>query len=52
MLAAASEARGVADPGVGEQQILTDYITQALGGVVDFPEPVANPRIINLTPEE
>lgn len=52
VLAAASEARGFADPGVGEQQILTDYITQALGGVVDFPEPVANPRIINLTPEE
>ena len=52
VLAAASEARGFADPGVGERQILTDYIVQVLGGVVDFPEPIMEPRIVKLNEEE
>ena len=52
VLAAASEARGFADPGVGERQILTDYIVQVLGGVVDFPEPIMDPRIVKLNEDE
>ena len=52
VLAAASEARGFADPGVGERQILTDYIVQVLGGVVDNPEPIMDARIVKLNEEE
>ena len=52
VLAAASEMRGFDNPGVGERQILTDYIVQVLGGVVDFPEPIMNPRIVKLNEEE
>ena len=52
MLAAASEARGFANPGVGERQILTDYIVQVLGGVVDNPEPSMDARIVKLNEEE
>ena len=52
VLAAASEARGFANPGVGERQILTDYIVQVLGGVVDNPEPIMDARIVKLNEEE
>ncbi len=32
----------------GEQQILEEYIQQALGGVVSIPDPPAGPRVIRL----
>ncbi len=51
VLAAASEARGFEDTGVGERQILTDYIVQVLEGVVDFPEPIMDARIVQLNEE-
>ncbi len=47
-LAAASEARGSEDPGVGERQILVDYITEELGGEVDREDPPMDARIVRL----
>jgi 2',3'-cyclic-nucleotide 2'-phosphodiesterase (5'-nucleotidase family) len=43
---AAAEKLQVTD--AGEQRILELYIRQELGGVVDFPEPIINPRIVRL----
>ena len=37
--------RGAIRPSVGEQQILADYINDVLGGLVDIPEPLVDPRI-------
>lgn len=48
MLAAAAEARGSEDPGIGERQILVDYITEALGGEVDLAPPFDDPRVVRL----
>lgn len=31
---------------IGEQQILADYITDVLGGLVDLPEPLLDPRVV------
>ena len=47
-LAAAAEARGSEDPGVGERQILVDYIQEELGGEVDIQDPPADPSIVRL----
>ncbi len=33
---------------IGEQQILEEYIQDVLGGVVDLPDPPANPRVVRL----
>jgi 2',3'-cyclic-nucleotide 2'-phosphodiesterase (5'-nucleotidase family) len=33
---------------IGEQKILETYITDALGGTVDVPEPLADPRVVRL----
>ncbi len=46
-LATAAE-RGAEDPGIGERQILTDYIVEELGGEIDLPEPLENPRVVRL----
>ena len=35
-------------PDVGEQQILKDYIQDALGGMVTLPEPLLDNRIVNI----
>ena len=45
---AASEANGSENPGVGERQILEDYITEVLGGEVDLVPPFDDPRVIRL----
>ena len=37
--------RGAIRPPVGEQQILADYISDSLGGLVDLPEPLSDPRV-------
>lgn len=50
MLAAAAEARGSEDPGIGERQILIDYITEELGGEVDLVPPFDDPRVVRLDP--
>jgi len=47
-LAAAAEMRGFDNPGVGERQILVEYIEQALGGVVDMADPLPEPRVVRL----
>lgn len=47
-LAAAAEMRGFDNPGVGERQILVEYIEQALGGVVDLADPLPEPRVVRL----
>jgi 2',3'-cyclic-nucleotide 2'-phosphodiesterase (5'-nucleotidase family) len=33
---------------IGEQKILETYITDALGGTVDVPEPLADSRVVRL----
>ncbi|MEM7383862.1 MAG: choice-of-anchor I family protein [Verrucomicrobiota bacterium] len=38
--------RKVVAPDTGEQEILASYISDALEGVVDLPEPLADPRVI------
>lgn len=47
-LAAAAEMRGFENPGVGERQILVEYIEQALGGMVDLADPSPEPRVVRL----
>ncbi len=49
-VAAADPSRALFAPAAGEQQILKDYIQQALGGEVDLPDPPANPRIVRYLP--
>lgn len=43
-------ARDVFRPSIGEQQILEDYIVEALDGFVDIPEPVPAPRVRAVDP--
>ena len=45
-LLSASEARGFEDPGMGERQILEDYIFEELGGDVNLPVEIDNPRVV------
>ncbi len=45
-LLSASETRGILDPNTQERDILIGYINEALGGVVDLPNVLDNPRII------
>jgi 2',3'-cyclic-nucleotide 2'-phosphodiesterase (5'-nucleotidase family) len=47
-LASASEERGFENPGVGERQILIDYIVEELMGVVDLTDPTADPNVVRL----
>ncbi len=47
-LAAAAEARGSEDPGIGEREILISYITEALGGEVNIEDPTAEPNVVRL----
>lgn len=49
--AAAAEARGVEDPGIGERQILVDYIVDALGGEVSLSDPTPEPNVVRLDAE-
>ncbi|NDJ62907.1 MAG: bifunctional metallophosphatase/5'-nucleotidase [Chloroflexi bacterium] len=51
-MAAAAEQFGFEDPGVGERQILIDYITEALGGMVDIQDPPADPRVVRVDSAE
>jgi len=46
--AAFAIAPRVAETAIGEQQILEEYIQQALGGVVSIPDPPADPRVVRL----
>lgn len=46
--AAAAEERGVEDPGIGERQILTDYIIEALGGEISLSDPTPEPNVVRL----
>ena len=46
--AAFAVAEVVAATQTGEQQILEEYIVDALGGTVDLPEPLADPRVVRL----
>ena len=43
--AAFAVATKLATTDIGEQQILEQYIQEALGGVVDLPDPPADPRV-------
>ena len=43
-------SRSVIAPDLGEQRILEGYIVQVLGGAVDLPEPLENPRIVASEP--
>jgi 2',3'-cyclic-nucleotide 2'-phosphodiesterase (5'-nucleotidase family) len=46
--AALAAAPKVATTAIGEQQILAEYIQEPLGGVVDLPEPLADPRVVRV----
>jgi 2',3'-cyclic-nucleotide 2'-phosphodiesterase (5'-nucleotidase family) len=48
MLKSASEERGADKTEIGEQQVLVEYIDQALGGSVDLQDPPPEPRVIRL----
>lgn len=48
--AALAAAARLATTTNGEQQILVDYIQGALGGNVDLPEPLVDPRVVQITP--
>ncbi|MEM7437455.1 MAG: bifunctional metallophosphatase/5'-nucleotidase [Myxococcota bacterium] len=41
----------LAQTDIGEQQILEEYIVQALGGVVSVEDPPPNSRVVNLNPQ-
>ena len=45
--AAFTVSKVLGETSIGEQQILTDYIIDILGGVVDLEDPPANPRVVN-----
>ena len=49
-VAVADPSRILITPATGEQQILKEYIAQALGGEVDLADPPANPRIVRVVP--
>ena len=48
MLKSASEERGAEKTEIGEQQVLVEYIRQALDSTVDMQDPPADPRVIRL----
>ena len=45
-LAAAADARPSDITEIGEQQVLVEYLNEALGGTVDIPSPPENPRVM------
>lgn len=47
-LKAASETRGALRTGIGERQILVEYIKRALNGKVDLKEPLDSPRVVRV----
>jgi 2',3'-cyclic-nucleotide 2'-phosphodiesterase (5'-nucleotidase family) len=49
--AAFAAAEELAQTAIGEQQILEEYIIQALGGAVSVEDPPPSPRVINLNPQ-
>jgi 2',3'-cyclic-nucleotide 2'-phosphodiesterase (5'-nucleotidase family) len=46
VLQAASEERGAQRTQIGEQQVLVEYIQNALGGRVNMDDPPKNPRVV------
>jgi 2',3'-cyclic-nucleotide 2'-phosphodiesterase (5'-nucleotidase family) len=48
VLQAASEERGAERTEIGEQQVLVEYLQEALGGTVDIADPPPNPRVRRL----
>lgn len=49
--AAFAAAEELAQTAIGEQQILEEYIVQALGGAVGVEDPPPSPRVTNLNPQ-
>lgn len=49
--AAFAAAEELAQTDIGEQQILEEYIVEALGGVVSVQDPPPDSRVINLNPQ-